>query len=149
MDSVYRFPIIPSTKVWDSLKTEDDRYIAMQIPDDLLKSMSTENLIRTCINYPAFGHFTAFDNPQAGISHLVKKFNGLQELLDRNDAPIKLLSVYLDMDSLTMNIQDKKVNNDFWPIRRCYFELLLAQDEIINKMDEKNLVIRKRLRNTV
>jgi hypothetical protein len=98
-NSAYNFPIKPGVEEWSNLKTEDERFEAMQVPIDLLTSMSAENLIVTCINYPAFGHFSAFNNV-TGMTHLIEKFNGLQELLIRNDTPVELYSMYSIMDSL-------------------------------------------------
>jgi len=42
------------TSEWANLKTETERFEALQIPPELLKTMSTENLIITCLNYSAF-----------------------------------------------------------------------------------------------
>ena len=149
VNCVYNFPVRPGTSEWDSLKTETERFKALQIPDNLLSKMSTECLIKTCINYPAFGHFTAFDDNQKGMRHLVNMFNGLQELLNRKGAPLKLVAIYSAMDSSDMKISDKQVDNSLWTIRSCYFEMMLAQDEIIDKMDESarlELIIESRRR---
>ena len=71
----------------------------MQIPEDQLVSMSTQDLVITCMNYPAWLYFTAFNNPQDGIDINIHNFNGLQELMKRADAPVELLSVYKQMDA--------------------------------------------------
>lgn len=137
-DVVYDFPIKPGTKEWENLKTEKDRLESLQIPDEVLKNMSTDNLIRTCINYPAFGYFTAFNNTLEGINQTINNFNGLQELFRREDAPSKLLFFYTQMDSVTLDISDKQLNKEFWPIRRCFFEYLLACDYNLTKMNESS-----------
>jgi hypothetical protein len=145
---VYDFPINPNTKEWANLKTETERFNAMQIPSELLKSMSTENLIITCINYPAFGHYTAFDNTQDGISRTIKNFNGLQELLFRQDAPSKMLSVYSELSISKNDMKD--ISTDFWGMRICYFELLLANDEIIDKLkDEERIALIKEVQKKI
>jgi hypothetical protein len=132
-DYAYDFPINPSTKEWENLKTEDERFEAMQIPLELLKSMSTENLIITCLNYPAFGHYALF-NFTDGINHLIQNFNGLQELLLREDAPAKMISLYVKLGISTTNIES--IKTELWGMRLCYFELLLTKDEIIDKLNE-------------
>ena len=133
-DYIYDFPINPNTSEWENLKTETERFNAMQIPIDLLKSMSTENLIVTCINYPAFGHYTAFNNIQDGINRTINNFNGLQELFARQDAPSKMVSFYSQFG--ISNSDNKNINTDFWWMRLCYFEFLLAKEEIIDKLNE-------------
>jgi hypothetical protein len=147
-DYVYDFPVNPNTKEWENLKTETERFNAMQIPSELLKSMSTENLIITCINYPAFGHYTAFSNIQDGISRTIKNFNGLQELFFRQDAPSKMLSVYSELSVSKNDI--KNIITDFWGMRICYFELLLAKDEIIGKLnDEEKITLIKEVKKKI
>jgi hypothetical protein len=154
-DYVYDFPVNPNTKEWENLKTETERFNAMQIPSKLLKSMSTENLIITCINYPAFGHYTAFNNIQDGISRTIKNFNGLRELLFRQDAPSKMLSVYSELyvskNDIKISKNDiKNIITDFWGIRICYFELLLAKDEIIGKLnDEEKITLIKEVKKKI
>lgn len=133
---VYNFPVRPDTETWGNLVTEEDRFSAMQIPEDLLAGMSTPDLVVTCMNYPAWFYFTAFNNPQDGIEINIRNFNGLQELMKRTDAPAELLSVYKQMDAARMSPKSKAINQTSWSLKRSYFELLLAQDSIINKMTE-------------
>lgn len=40
---VYNFPVKPGTEAWGDLVTEEDRFSAMQIPEDQLVSMSTQD----------------------------------------------------------------------------------------------------------
>lgn len=80
--------------------------------------------------------FTAFNNPQDGIDINIHNFNGLQELMKRADAPVELLSVYKQMDAARMAPKSNAINQTSWSLKRSYFELLLAQDAIINKMSE-------------
>lgn len=134
---VYDFPIKPGTEEWGNLITEKERFEAMQIPKDILKSISTYDLITTCMNYPAMMYFTAFNNPQDGMDIIIQNFNGLQELMGRDDAPTELLSIYKQMDSKTMSIQNLSINQSSWSIRRYYFELLLTQNGIIDKMNKE------------
>lgn len=133
---VYNFPVRPGTETWSNLVTEEDRFSAMQIPEDQLVSMSTQDLVITCMNYPAWLYFTAFNNPQDGIDINIHNFNGLQELMKRADAPVELLSVYKQMDAARMAPKSNAINQTSWSLKRSYFELLLAQDAIINKMSE-------------
>lgn len=132
---VYDFPIRPGTEEWKSLVTERERFEAMQIPENLLKTMSTYDLIITCMNYPAMGYYTAFNNPQDGMDLVIRNFNGLQELMSRREAPTELLSMYKQMDDKTMNLQNRNIDQSYWSIKRSYFELLLTQNGIIDKMN--------------
>jgi hypothetical protein len=123
---VYDFPTNPSTEEWKELKKEKERIEALQIPDNLLKSMTTDDLIITCINYPAFGHFTAYNTGKEGISRVISKFNGLKELLARQDAPSKMLALF---SAGFIDKPFKDVNPDFWPIRAIYLFGRLPQPD--------------------
>jgi hypothetical protein len=133
---IYDFPVNPNTEEWKNLKREKERINALQIPDELLQSMTTDDLIITCMNYPAFGHFTAYNSIEEGISRVIKNFNGLRELLVRKDASSKMLSLF---SSGFADKPFKDVNPDFWDMRADYFKLLFARDEIIDNLsaDEK------------
>lgn len=150
IDGVYDYPVKPGTKEWYELKTEEERFAILQIPDDLLKSMSTENLIITCMNFPLFGDYTAYNNPQQGMEYIIDNFNGLQELLNRKDAPSGLLALYYETDTVEMFMANPKISKKYWFIRQSYFELILAQDLIVDQMSLDNcynllLEARKRL----
>ena len=138
---VYDFPMKPGVKGWENLVTEDDRYAAMQVPEDILESMSTHDLIITCLNFPVMGHYGAFNTLQQGMDVLIQNFNGLQELMKREDAPTELLSLYKKMDAKTMKLQENGLDQSYWTIRRGFFEMLLTQEPILEKMDEKNQLV--------
>lgn len=138
---VYNFPMKPGVEGWGNLETEEDRYAAMQIPEEILKSMSTHDLIITCLNFPAMGHYGAFNSLQQGMDVLIRNFNGLQELMKREDAPTELISLYKKMDAKTMKLQEEGVDQSYWNIRRCFFEMLLAQEPILEKMNEANRLV--------
>ncbi len=73
---------------------------------------------------------------QKGMEHLIKNFNGLQELMQRTDAPAELLSVYKQMNSSKLKLLSRSIEQSSWSIRRIYFELLLTQDCVIDKMSD-------------
>ncbi|WP_287620184.1 T9SS type A sorting domain-containing protein [Parabacteroides sp.] len=133
---VYDYPVKPGSEEWGKLKTEADRFAVLQIPENLLKTMNTHDLVVTCLNYPSMVYFTAFNDTQKGIEFLVNKFNGLQELMRRDDAFAELFSIYKQMDSRTLKLQGGNINQSSWSIRRVYFELLLTQDCIINRISD-------------
>ena len=133
---VYNFPVKPGTEAWNKLETETERLSALQIPDNILKTMSTQDLITTCMNYPAMGYYTAYNNPQEGMDVIIQNFNGLQELMNRSDAPNLLLATYKQMNNKFMSSQAKLTNQASGSIKKNYFEWLINQDAILNKMNE-------------
>ena len=101
----------------------------MQIPDDILKNISTKELARICINYPLFGTVLAHNSIQTGFNYMRIKFNGMSELLNRPDVANVMLQIFKTTDSYWI-LEEPKPENSFG-FRVSYLTMLLAQDEII------------------
>lgn len=95
---VYNFPIKPGTEEWSKLKSYDERLNAYNVPENILKEMSTDGLIETCLNYPEFRLVMTRNSIQEGYNHVKSKFNGFRELENRPDAGVKLLDKYKQLD---------------------------------------------------
>ena len=93
---VYTYPIKAGTEYWKSLSVQE-RHERLQLSDKLLNSMRTEDLIEVCLEYPFALDFFAFDDFQTGFMSLYNEFNGLRELLSRNDLAEPFL-LYLDVN---------------------------------------------------
>lgn len=133
----FQFPIKPGTKEWSGLKTEKERFSAMQIPDDILKRMSTPALVCSCINFPAFGFIGAYNNYQTGFVILATKFNGLKELANRADAEKSLVNVYKTLELDASKNKELGLDENYWPIRFSWVELMLAQKKLIGSLNTK------------
>lgn len=129
------FPIKPGTEKWAQLETETERLSILQIPDSILKVIGTEELVITCLNYPAALHYTAFDNQQVGFGIVISNFNGLQELLNRKGAGRYLTEHYKNAGEQGFIIRDSRICERYWPWKFLYLELLLSQREIIRNLD--------------
>ena len=75
-----------------------------QIPDDVLYSLTTEELLEICIQYPELYDWCVFlhqwDSVRDCICHLneaISRFNGLSELFKREDCVYELLKRYDEM----------------------------------------------------
>ena len=91
----YRYPVRPGTAEWASLENHQDKVDACQIPEDILSSMSTEELVQTVIAYPLNIDMFAYDNTTTGFEVVASHFNGLQELQSRSDSVSELIDLYL------------------------------------------------------
>lgn len=92
----YAFPIVPNSEEWDALGTADEMREATQIPEELLKGMSTEELIVMIENYPLLCDLYAYASLQEGYEIVKEQFNGIPELLSRPDAYSELIAAYRD-----------------------------------------------------
>lgn len=133
----YIFPIRPGMKEWEKFETVQEMYQTTQIPEDILRNMDTDSLITTCLSYPLLGNMISFDNIEEGFNELISNFNGLRELIDRNDVGSRLLSEYRQMDPEQVVRQEGKLTpeqeGEFFFKFAC-MEMLLGQDKILSGM---------------
>ena len=78
----YKFPLKPGDEGWKSLKTHVEKVNVIQIPDSILVSLTTGDLIQTCMNYPLFIDMFAFNSSQYGFNKIMNDFNGFKELFN-------------------------------------------------------------------
>ena len=139
IDEPYDFPIKPGMPEWAEL-TQSGRWKALQVPDDILKRLSTKALVETCLNYPLFSDFwLSNSNPKDGISEVMNSFNGFGELFLRQDAFTYLFAQY--------ELRDPDWIYESWDayLKFVYPEILLSQYEIIKGMsyEEKILLLKE------
>lgn len=123
-------------KTWKPLTSYEEKINDCQIPSIMLKSMSTEGLVETCLTFPFYMDIFAFNNLQEGFQKISSRFNGFEELFKRNDAGIIILKRYeaLQPDNFDYTWTNIQKGNLGWKL--SYIEILLAQNEIINKLNK-------------
>lgn len=95
----YTIPFHQNDIKWNSYRNTDERLAALQIPQDVLNKISTDNLIDVCFDFPYLFDFYAYDNQYQGFECLKKEFNGFQELLTRPDVAKVLINRYRELPS--------------------------------------------------
>jgi len=132
IDEPYNFPVKPGDPEWSNLETDEERFKAVQIPESILKCLTDEALLQTCIDYPLYLHFTASSDtdPSTGFEKfLVKKFNGLQELFERKNIETILLDRYISEDMYSFV-------EKYYVFRLEYFYMFLLRESVITNLDE-------------
>ena len=93
---------------WWQHKAEAENVEALMamcnIPNDLLKAMSTRNLAITCSNYPYNATFMAYNDAYKGFLGTIAYFNGYAELMKRNCGLQATLDLYAELDSRAEDI---------------------------------------------
>jgi hypothetical protein len=144
----YDYPIKPGTDEWKAFGSHEQMLKACQIPEKLLHRMSTTGLVETVLNYPLAGDWWAYDSTEIGIKHVSEQFNGLSELLGRNDAGVGLIALYQTMDPGTIDVNSPIAEQAEYYFRLLNIELLLSQDSVISNLsitDLQNLISRARI----
>ncbi|NJO00384.1 MAG: hypothetical protein HC880_00710 [Bacteroidia bacterium] len=141
--NVYEFPIKPGTEAWKEFKTGQEMKDACQIPAHILKTMSTEALVNTYLNYPLLSTIYAYNSIQIGFEKITQDFNGLQELLRRNDALGSTLKIYKQIDANVIDKTWTAEQKGGFSFKFSYLEILMAQPELLRNLtleERKNLV---------
>lgn len=135
VNSGYDYPIKPGTDEWVKLNDRAKRGDACQIPEDVLKSLSTDELVETVLNYPFLMDIYAYDTIQQGFKAVASRFNGLKELLQREDAGPKLLERYKQME--VIKDPKKVISKELFNLSSI--EVILRQDEIMSKLNKTKI----------
>lgn len=130
----YEFPVKPGTEEWAKLSTSKQMDEVCLIPEKILKSLTTEALLITCMNYPRIIDFFLIDDMQSGFNFYAKHFNGLAELIKRPDLNKILLQSYIDIDLPQDKISGYDPELSYLQI--AFFELLISQETIINQYNK-------------
>lgn len=142
-NDTFEYPIKPGTNEW-SVLSSSEKNLVCQIPDSTLKLISTEGLIESVLFNPLFGEiYLSNVHMQSGFDFFYENFNGIRELLHRNDVVDKMLSRYQQMNPACSH------NN--WPslvgagssidFSFSFVEIIIAQypilAQIVNRGDAK------------
>jgi hypothetical protein len=137
VDSPYEFPIRPTSKEWGSISSSKEMLAVCQIPDSILKNISTKALAETCLNYPLFFEYTASNDERSAIEVMIQNFNGLKELSQRDDGMIELMKLYQELP-IRKESTSKIQANDV-PYKTMYLELVLADKNFVGKANYSEL----------
>ena len=123
----YQYPVVPGTEEWDEFKSLQEMIDASQIPEDILKNMTTKALVESVINYPLAINICAYADLGAGhmegLKNVSEYFNGLPELYSRADA-------IEELDKFTS--REEFINNAN-PLERIFTKTLRRKLEILNE----------------
>lgn len=114
-----------------------ERAQTCQIPQDVLKGISTKDLVETVLDYPFFAtDVLSANNVQSGFESVAKHFKGLQELLARKDAGLELIKKYQSANLACFANNSPENAEDDYIFKFYYLEILLAQDKIMAGLNE-------------
>jgi len=141
--ATWDYPVKPGSKEWLEVSDFSKKLELYNIPAPLLKRISTEELVKSCLNYPEFRLIFTRNDLQSGYNFIRSSFNGFVELETRPDAGKELMKVYAGYkpDGFDLNSTDLEIGKFICEI--TYIEILMAQTEILNKLnltDSKELM---------
>ncbi len=104
IDVPYDFPVRPGDPEWFDFDNNDDMVAACQIPEEVLYDMTTDALLLTFLDYPLGSDIFMHSSLREGIFKVSEYFNGLQELLSREDLPDAIEKVLVSVEETPSTI---------------------------------------------
>lgn len=140
----FTFPFSQGDAKWKEFKTSRDRIAALQIPENTLASISTEDLLFICFDYPYLSDVFAFDNMESGVKSVASKFNGLREFMLRQDQTEVLEKVFQRISTEHLFLgrsSGQEIGHN--SLRISVLSYLLGRSEVLDRMivsKKKNLL---------
>jgi hypothetical protein len=126
----YVYPVLPGTAEWKAMASVAERVEACQIPTATLKTLSTDALIDSWVNFPFAFDLYASSNFQRGMGFWMNNFSGLQELSLRNDAGTRVLEYFKRMNPACAGSAN-------YTFLFTYVAMLTGQNSILEKLTER------------
>lgn len=120
---------------WPSYDNHIDMVNAAQIPTHILNQMSTEDLVEAFLLYPLRYDLIVWNSYRQGFDAVKSQFNGLEELVNREDGAQKLLE---KMQSIPVVMSTANIDHEQY-MRPLYLDVLLAQPEFMNQLSEQEI----------
>lgn len=141
----YDYPITKGEE-WAALnsKDKDHRVQATQVPDSILRALTTEALLETVLTHPLNYAIVFYDSPTRAVQSLSSKSNAYQELLARKDGPRVILRAYQDFDpEAVTQLPDSTLAKTYFYVRLLTLGVFMADDRFLTKLssgERKELV---------
>lgn len=141
--TAWDYPVKPGTPQWAAFTTHREMIEACQVPESVLKSLTTEELVEICLNYPLFGDIWFYDSVVFGFRNESAAFNGMQELFRRKDNVYWLIGRLRGDDIMKLSskvLSALEVGKLIW--RNSYIEFLLSHESVIanaNSLQQKEI----------
>lgn len=132
----YEYPIVPGTEEWGKLKSNEEMLAVLQIPECILDIISDSGLVKTCLKYPRYLDYTAFNNPVIGFDRMISNFNGYQIILGNKKFYHFIVFYYIQKNALKFDFEWTPLEyiNYHGPVYA--HELMLSKQNLIETISE-------------
>ena len=121
-------------KNWGDLNSHEEMLDVCAVPEELLKSASTEKLFDLLCEYPLLIDMYAYSTDEDGIKAIISQSNIAQELLKRDDAARVLLNRYASLN-VSDFYDETSYGGNSWMLPDL-IEGLLARPEIVGDFND-------------
>ena len=108
--SKYTYPISPTRtpEIWSLFESHSEMIVACEIPEKILTNLTTQQLIKTCLDYPLAGDMLFYNDYLTGFEIVKNHHNGLTELYSREDLSANLVMFY---DGLSADCEKNQLSS--------------------------------------
>lgn len=125
---------------WTNIVGLDKRFAACEVPEDTLRAMTTDALVRTALNYPLNFIYNAYNDPFVAVDLIFKNSALHRELAAREDAAGVLLRRFtrtaIDKDN-TDSVFNRSESSLTYP-NELFLEYLLASGKVPGLETDEN-----------
>lgn len=134
VDGKYQYPVTPYDKEWGTYFSEAERHTACQIPQELLMELTTEELLELVLDSPVITDMYVHDSIVEAVKGLAQEFNGMHELLSREDCLTVVSHYYSDYDipEKQQLDYDELLGDSDTP----NYDIIVDNDTLMKKADE-------------
>jgi len=83
--TIFKYKITPQDEGWKAFKTHDEMVQACRIPKEILKKMTTEEVVDAVVDFPLFLDLFLYNSDEEGIKALLENSDAFKELITRKD----------------------------------------------------------------
>lgn len=134
VDGKYQYPVMPYDKEWGTYLLKAERYTACQIPQEILMELTTEELLELVLDSPIIINMYMKDSIVEAVKGLAQEFNGMHELLSREDCLAVVSQYYSDYDipEKQQLDYDELLGDSDTP----NYDIIVDNDTLMKKADE-------------
>ena len=118
----YRYPVLPLMSTWP-YGNPGEMLRVCQIPEDVLATMSTDELLQSVLMYPMWINAMVYSSMEQGNAMVRRSFNGLAELCEREDrceCLLKLIGEHPDWFEPQLSSYDNELSSMYQTSRSIY-----------------------------
>ncbi len=129
----WNYPVLPGSEQWKAFKSNKEMVEACQIPQNIMTSLSTEELLVLCLKYPLLMDIGAFNFFADGYAAWETNFNGIREFYKRSNAHAVIYNYYQQINPKNATMY----SSVFFVFRISVVEYILSAPIVISKYTEK------------
>ena len=115
-----------------------DHLMSLQIPSNVLDTISTEALLQKCLNFYYLIDFISYGGDSRAFEIMTEEYNGFSELMKRDNCGTVILQEYRKVSENKLETETlSPIEKGGLSLRALVLEYLLANKNVLSSFDEK------------